>query len=100
VAGATRAEEGLAPSAEDGAHVGALARLEQDDDDQEEARQHVDRGDDVIDQDACHLVSSAYWYCTIRVNAAGSRLAPPTSAPSMWGSAMSASMLSGFTLPP
>ena len=43
VARAARAEERLAAAAEDGAHVGAFARLQQHDDDQEEAREHVDR---------------------------------------------------------
>ena len=37
---------------------------------------------------------------TISANAATSRLAPPTSAPSTSGWAHSAAMLSGFTLPP
>src|SRR5258708_5637958 len=37
---------------------------------------------------------------TIDANESGSRLAPPTSAPSISGCAIKPRMLSGFTLPP
>ena len=39
-------------------------------------------------------------YFTIRANSSGSRLAPPTSAPSISGCAMNSRMLPGLTLPP
>ena len=39
-------------------------------------------------------------YFTMRANSSGSRLAPPTSAPSISGWAMNSRMLPGFTLPP
>ncbi len=39
-------------------------------------------------------------YFTIRARSSGSRLAPPTSAPSISGCAMNSRMLPGFTLPP
>src|SRR5206468_2108202 len=41
-----------------------------------------------------------YWYLTMRANSSGSRLAPPTSAPSMSGWAMKSRMLPALTLPP
>src|SRR5262249_49695373 len=97
VASASGAEERLAAAAEDGAHVGALAGLKQDDDDQEEAGQEVNDRDDVVQQRAHPRDSSNL---TMRSNPPTSRLAPPTSAPSMSGWAISASMLSGLTLPP
>ena len=43
-------------------------------------------------------VSARYW--TIRANSSGSSEAPPTSAPSISGIAMSSAMFPGFTLPP
>ena len=58
VAGAAAAEERLAAAAEDRAHVGALAGLEQHDDDQEEAGEHVEDGDDVVDHDVAHCYRS------------------------------------------
>src|SRR5438552_18675658 len=39
-------------------------------------------------------------HCTMRANSSGSKLAPPTRAPSMSGSAISSAMLLGFTEPP
>jgi len=44
--------------------------------------------------------SSNYLYFTIRANSSGSRLAPPTSAPSTSGWAMNPRMFPAFTLPP
>src|SRR5262249_2462507 len=87
----------VAAAAEDGAHVGALAGLQQHDDAQEDARGDVDQRNDVADENLGHHFSSNR---TMRMNCSATRLAPPTRAPSMSGSAIRLSMLSGFTLPP
>ena len=42
----------------------------------------------------------AHRYFTMRANPSGSRLAPPTSAPSISGCAMNSLMFPGLTLPP
>src|SRR5262249_51379498 len=98
VARATRAEERLAAAAEHGAHVGAFAGLEEHHHDQEEAGEDVDGGNDVVEEQGTHQRDSSN--CTMRAKLAASRLAPPTSAPSMSTSVINASMLSGLTLPP
>jgi len=43
---------------------------------------------------------TCFWYRTIPENSAMSRLAPPTSAPSTFGSRMNPAMLPDFTEPP
>ena len=49
---------------------------------------------------AAHRTVTARAFAIRSANEARSRLAPPTSAPSMCGCATNAPMLSGFTLPP
>ena len=66
-------------AAEHRAHFGALAPLQQNHGDQE------DTNDDVQDGEGCDHWILWLWKCTMRAKASGSRLAPPTRAPSMSG---------------
>src|SRR5690606_16525886 len=91
---AAAAEHGVAgAAAEHRADVGALAVLQQHDDDQHQAHHHVEHGE----EDRHPEPSPA---STMRANDSGSRLAPPTSAPSTSGCANSSAAFSGFTEPP
>src|SRR6185503_1361148 len=104
-----RAERRLAaPAAERRCHV-ALALLQQDDQQQHQAGQHVKGREQVIQNHGFRLCSvrenedyTAAWRlrATISVKPRTSRLAPPTSAPSTSASAASSRTFSGFTLPP
>src|SRR5262249_12002305 len=89
-AGAACAECSLcAATAEGSGPVGALPLLEKHDENQKNANDNVKDG-----QQSDHM------YLTMVANDAGSRLAPPTSAPSMSSFFIRAEILSGFTLPP
>ena len=80
----------------------ALARswplpcLGEDDQDQEQAHEHVKDRDEYRHHDVLLLRSKPQ----MRLKESALRLAPPTRAPSMSASAMRSSTLSGFTLPP
>src|SRR5512132_2684143 len=67
-----------------------------------ERRAPGERGDGVVPQPVqAHVQQRGrHRYFTINANSSGSRLAPPTSAPSMSGCAMNSRMLPGLTLPP
>src|SRR6266496_4009010 len=62
----------------------------------------VELGDRVVPQPVQTDVQQRgrHRYFTIKANSSGSRLAPPTSAPSISGCAMNSRMLPGLTLPP
>ena len=113
------AEGRLAAAATERArHVPTLALLQQDDDQEQEADQDVDGGDEVVEHNDLvyrgpppvrpgRLVPrrgnhfrAAWKLVTILAKPCGSRLAPPTRAPSMSRSAARAATLSGLTLPP
>ena len=78
-------------AAEAAAHAAALTGLEQDHEDQEDA------DDDVEDGDEGDQRSAPF---TMARKSSALRLAPPTSAPSTSGWAMSSAAFSGFTEPP
>src|SRR5262245_32576808 len=98
VPGAAGAEDRVARAgAERNADVRALAVLEQHDDDQDEAYGVVEGEEEKFHRPASALrsrermMAEKLW---------GSRLAPPTRAPSMSGWPRSSAALSGFTEPP
>ena len=94
VAGARRAEHGLAAAAaaEGDAHAAAFSGLQQHDEDQEHTDEDVDDGEKGI-----HGVEPSL---TRRTNDSADSDAPPTRPPSTSASAIRARTLSGFMLPP
>src|SRR5205807_9021888 len=84
-----------AASAEHRSHLRAFAGLQQHDENQEHTSDQMNDGDDCDDHGRSYDRNS-----TIRAKDSTSKLAPPTSAPSTSGCAISESMLSGLTLPP
>src|SRR5208283_1939866 len=82
-------------TAENGADLRTLAPLQEHDHDENQAHHDMKHG-----QKDGHWGSSGPSKRTMREKLTGSRLAPPTSAPSMSCSAMRAYTLSGLTEPP
>src|SRR5262249_57296635 len=86
--------------AERGADVSALARLEQDDPDDGEAGEDMDDDEERVHHSPFPVAPARAVFLAMAMNPPGLRLAPPTSTPSISGSAASASAFSAFTLPP
>src|SRR5262249_37088954 len=87
---AARTKSGLAAAATEGAGpVGRVALLQEHDQNQKNANDNVEDRND-----------RNHKYFTMAAKDAGSRLAPPTSAPSMSSFFINAEILSGLTLPP
>src|SRR5262249_10952615 len=95
------AEDGLAAGPpEGGADVGTLARLQEDDADDAEAGEDVDDDDQRVHHSPFATAPARAVFLAMATNPPGLRLAPPTSTPSISGSAASTSAFSAFTLPP
>src|SRR5262249_27999275 len=99
-----RAERRLAPTATVHRADVPFALLEEDDHQHHDADEHVERGNQIVENHGC-IRNPDYTVAgrlprTICAKLLTSRLAPPTSAPSTSASAISSRMLSGLTLPP
>src|SRR3989442_7559040 len=95
------AEDRLAAgAAEGGADVRALARLQEHHADDGEGRHDVDDDEQRVHHSPLTAAPARAVFLTMAMKPGALRLAPPTRAPSISGSAASASALSAFTLPP